>query len=648
LLAWVLPPIALILGNGKRRPKKSKGRNGSGGTGKAITGAGIALVIIFLFSLRGEAQDNTPAKPQAGTADSGAETLYENALAAQDAENWERAIELFSAGSKTYTSDFRFPWALGNLYYYRRLYRLAWDEYRQAEKIATWEMQDETALLYLQLANTAGYLNWNDISANYLEKVLVFEPDNPEAIGDLAWMYFKLHRLEDGERLLLRAMKNNDQDSDFSMTLGTIYSDMFRYDDAKNCYLNSIRGGEMSGNRLIAALAHYNLSILESRFYQFSLAYEQTNASLEEMNRASGRLARGELYMRRMELPLALGEYQDAYGMDSSPLSKLNLAQAFQIGGRLTEAALYANDCLKAGDHSWMLNYGIDPVRYIRDIHEVLKDTYEGLYKAEILGFGEKWSSLSAREIIQSCFRMISYKFQSMVNRNLFYKYSLLAADAYGKVIHTSSSGEIHLDALTQYYNAFEAYPRRALTYLRQARDIEEPLIPLSAPSYEYEEGRLLSDRKLLSSLTGEFDPIWERDMIAKVFTELASIGKKTEKQDAAERLFALNRGALLQNGIRLPVDLRINGASNQTERALKNAAWAAGLEPSRLDSARYTLTLKAENTNKEGIISCELYDGGRGITLYSRDLPLPSLDGSHREAFTRALREGIFNAFTN
>ena len=86
--------------------------------------------------------------------------------------------------------------------------------------------------------------------------------------------------------------------------------------------------------------------------------------------------------MRRMELSRTLMEYQDAYAMDNSPLSKLNLAQVFQIGGRLGEAALYAEDCLKAKDHSWMLNFGIDPVRYKRDIHEVLKDTYDGLLQA--------------------------------------------------------------------------------------------------------------------------------------------------------------------------------------------------------------------------------------------------------------------------
>jgi hypothetical protein len=45
-----------------------------------------------------------------------------------------------------------------------------------------------------------------------------------------------------------------------------------------------------------------------------------------------------------MDLKRALDDYQEAYGMDSSHLSKLNLAQVFVTGGRLNEAVLYARD----------------------------------------------------------------------------------------------------------------------------------------------------------------------------------------------------------------------------------------------------------------------------------------------------------------
>jgi len=629
LLACLLPPLALALRQTKRRSSY----------GTKILSAVLIVVFIFLFRMDTVAQ--TDLNPP--LLERGSDFIFESATAAQRAENWERAIELFNEGAKLYPDDFRFPWSLGNLYYYRRLYNLAWDEYRRAEKIISWETD-----LLLKLANTAGYLNRNEVSASYYERLLAFDPDNREAVGSLAWMYFKLHRLQEGERLLLDAMDYLGEDMDFAMTLGTVYSGMFRYAESKNAYQKAIQDAEAVGDRLYAALSYYNLSILETRFYQFALAFDCTNASLAAMDRASGRLARGELYLARLELSRALADYQEAYQTDSSPLSKLNLAQVFQIGGRLPEAAAYANDCLKAGDNSWMMNYGIDPVRYKRDIHEILKDTYKGLLKAEAFSCPG-----SLKEKVQSLFRNISYRFRFALHTHLFHKYCLLSADAFDWPEGVSDQNDdSRLEQLKQYYNAFENYPRRALTYLRQARSYEEPLIPLSVPSYDFEEGSLLKNRKILEKCLGEFDPIWERDMIANVYAELALIGKKIERQDAAERLFAINRGALLQNGIALPVQLRVNSQGNRLygiEKFFREAAKSAGLETARTESPRYTLTL--DSSGEDGLVSCELYDNGRGVVVWEKSLSLQaslpaSPSASQKAEFMRALRDGIFEGF--
>ncbi|MDR0497605.1 MAG: tetratricopeptide repeat protein [Treponema sp.] len=634
LLAWLLPPLALLLSSKGYGPL-SHGNGSNNGT--KITGA--ILLFILLFTIKGDAQvfDNP-------------DELFENAMNAQRAENWERAIELFSTGKKAHPWDSRFPWALGNLYHSRSLYHLAWDEYRIAEKIISWW---DPNLLY-QLANTAGYLNRNEVSANYLEKILALNPDNREAVGSLAWMYFKLHRLDEGEKLLLEAIDRLGNDMDFAMTLGTIYSDMFKYREAKDSYLEAIRGAENTGNRLFASLSHYNLSILENRFYKFSLAYDRANASLEALTRSSGRLARGELYLARLELSRALAEFQGAYGMDSSPLSKLNMAQLFQVGGRLTEAMLYARDCLKTGDDSWMLNYGIDPVRYKRDIHEILKDSYKGLMNVEDFA-----CPLSFAERLQSIFRKISYRFYQSVHTQLYRKYSLLSADAYSVGSdRIFGPWEIHLESLSNYYNTFEAYPSRAFAYLVQARTFEEPLIPESIPTYNYEEGQLFKKRKLLEETVGEFDPIWEKDMIAKTYVELTLKGKKAEKQDAAERLFALNRGALHQNGIRLPVELRVADELSHLTGTMKRIIRMSGLDTARLDSPRYTLEFTKE---REGNVSCELYDNGKGISVWKENLPvfdlLPSsasgkinvplrYSASQRALLARIIRDGLFDVF--
>jgi hypothetical protein len=603
-LAW-LPPLALLL------PARGAGKGGH---------TLIVLLLIAVFLVPGGG--GSAAQNAAGEAD----ILYENAQNAQNAENWERAIEFYTLGAELYAGDIRFPWALGNLYYARRLYRLAWDEYRRLERL----IPQDPELLF-QLSRTAGYLNEDALSSVYLEKYLSIIPDDKEAIGNLGWMYYKIHRLEEGRRLLLNAQEQMGADSDFSMTLGTIYSDLFVYGEAKKWYLDAIRGAESTGNRIFAAVAHYNLSILESRFYQFNLAYERTGASLEAQDRASGRLAQGELFLRRMELDQALAEYQRAYEMDTSPLSKVNLAQVFQIRGRLNEARLYAEDCLKAGDQSWMLNYGIDPVRYKRDIHEILKDIYEGLENAEAFipsgGFGEKFRSLA---------RLVSFRFRAAVHRQLFRKYSLLSADAYRTA---DLEGEFHLDALLQYYYAFQPYPRRALDYLRRARNFEEPLIPASASSYDLEEGILLRKPGLVRRSLETFDARWELDMIAQAYGELARMGAQDERADAAERLFAVNRGGLRQKGIRLQAELRISGGGSRVESALRQAARQAGIDPAGNRTPRYTLTLKAGN----GGVFCGLYDEGRGISVLEKNLPLTSLSDRDKAEFSRSLGDAVF-----
>jgi hypothetical protein len=614
MLAWIFPPLALAL-------KKNKS-----------PGAAVLLLIMFFLFPGGE-------MPVAQNGSPGADELFKSAQEAEINENWERAVDFYSRGSRQFPDDMRFSWALGNLYYQRQLFRLAWEEYRKANALLPWD----PGILF-QLSRTAGYLNEDSLSAGYLERLLTLEPDNRTAIGNLGWMYYKIHRLDDGERLLREAVERMGPEADFAMTLGSIYSDKFNYTEAKRWYLEAIAGAEAVNNREFAAVAHYNLSILESRFYHFDLAYDRTNASLETMNRASGRLARGELQLRRMALPRALAEYQEAYEMDSSPLSRLNLAQVYQIGGRLEEARLYAEDCLKTGDHSWMLNYGIDPVRYKSDIHEILQAAYEGLEKAEAFA-----APAGGIERLKSLARTLAYRFRAGVHGHLFRKYSLLAARAYAKNSGLAG-GETHLDALTQYYNAFEPYPSRARYYLEMARNYEEALIPESAPAYDLEAGQLLNRREQIARTIPRFDPQWERDMIAEAYAELAARGPASGRRDAAERLFALNRGGLRQKGIRLPVELKIEGVSSKTEAALRKAVKAAGMDAAAglfraaVQAPRFTLNLSAGEKGES--IRCELYDGGRGALVYQGSISLPSLRPSDCGTFAHALGNRVFNGF--
>ncbi|MDR2110245.1 MAG: hypothetical protein LBP32_02950 [Spirochaetaceae bacterium] len=610
ILAWALPPLALVLGPPKKRSRR----------------AAFAALPLLLAVLAGDA-----ARAQAPPAP-GAEELFEEAQNSQLAERWERAIELYAQGSGLYPQDPRFPLALGNLYFGHRLFALAWDEYRKVERL----IPENIEILYL-LSRTAGYLNRTAISAEYLERLLSLEPNHYEAVSNLGWMYYKLHRLEEGEQLLLDARSRIGEDVDFAMTLGTIYLAMFRYADSKGWYREAIAGGEAAGDRRFTAVAYYNLSILESRFYQFGAAFDCANASLAAQDRPSGRLARGELFLRRLDLARVLTEYQGAYELDTSPLSKVNLAQAYQIVGRLEEARLYAEDCLSQGDLSWMLNYGIDPVQYQRDLHEILYKTYGGLKKTErALVYG------TLGEGITGLARALSYGFKESVHRRLYEKYCFLDAEAYEA--ERPRSGEAHLDALIQYYHAFQSYPSRARTYLNRAREFETALIPQAQGSYDLEEGILMGDTARLHRSLEQFDPVWERDMIAEGYAALAQAVRGSEKREAAERLYALNPGGLRQKGIPLPVELRLETSGSphnavRLEKALRRALGKAGI--AAVPEGRFRLSIRPGPGNA----LCELYDAGKGVIRFSRRLPLNSAAPGDISAFVRALGDELFIA---
>jgi transglutaminase-like putative cysteine protease/uncharacterized protein HemY len=585
------------------------------------------LMLVFCITLL---SSNIKAYTQ--ESNGGAEELFVQALAAANNEFWERAIELYVQGKTEYPLDYRFPLRLGALYFDRELYRLAMDEFLIANDL----LPDNVQLLY-RLAQTAGNLNENKTAAVFLERLLVFDPKNREAIGALGWMYFKLHRLHDGEKLLTSAIERFGADPDFCMTLGTIYSDMFNYIDAKRYYLDAVNGAVNLGDIDFASVAYYNLSILESRFYRYQEAFTNTTSSLLMADRASGHLARGELMMRRLDFSETFSEYNKSYEIDKSQLSKVSLAQAFLSSGDLEQARAYAENCISSNNLYWMLNYGIDPDQYKRDLHEILYKVYRGLGKKEALT-----AHYGLPDAVHGIALRIAYYFKYKAHKLLYQKYSLLSAGAFET---GEGSGGRHLEALLEYYNAFYDYKDRAMYYLRAAEDFEVELIPEAAPSYLLETGRLLQNIMLLNEALPNFDPVWEKDLVADVYTEVALIAKRKGQTDisaeAAGRLFALNKGALRQNGIRLPVRLEItdeDGGGKRRDGALKNVLNNVGFD-TKTKIQRWILRLRL----RESEVYMELYDSGTGIVNQHKTLPLKSFTQKDIVEFANTLANEVF-----
>jgi tetratricopeptide (TPR) repeat protein len=340
--------------------------------------------------------------------------------------------------------------------------------------------------------------------------------------------------------------------------------------------------------------------------------------------------------MRRLDFAEVFNEYNKSYELDKSQLSKVSLAQAFLKSGDLEQARLYAEDCLTSDDLYWMLNYGIDPDQYKRDLHEILYKTYSGLEKKEALT-----AHCGLIKTVRGIAMRIACYFKYRTHKLLYQKYSLRSAAAFETEPGTDGR---HIEALFEYYNTFYDYKNRAIYYLRAAEEFELELIPEAAPSYLFETGKFLRNESLLNDALPALDPVWEKDLSADIYTELALIAQKKGRPglaaEAAGRLFALNPGALRQNGIRFPVKVEVTAGADISARRIK--ALVKTLDRAGFDTKtaapRWTLRLRIDS----GEVYAELYDGGTGIVKRRKTLPLPLFSSKYLCDFANALADNL------
>jgi hypothetical protein len=290
-----------------------------------------------------------------------------------------------------------------------------------------------------------------------------------------------------------------------------------------------------------------------------------------------------------------------------------------------------------------MMHYGIDPVRYKKDLHDILHKTYAGFANAERF-----IPCRTPGEKIRSMGRSVYYRFYAAVHHQLYQKYSLAAGDDY------ETNDAPLFDQYICYYDAFETYPRRALYYLNKARDFETAIIPASEASYHLDTGLLLKDLNLTAKALDKFDPDWEGDMISQCYREFALRGKtRVLRQAAATELFALNRGALLQAGIGLPVEINIQNARGK-ERVLRRALAKAGFTQAENGKARFRLdvnipvTVRVDPATGDAAsidiyATCVLTDTEGGVKPLRYSMSLRSLFGADIYRFAGELSRFIF-----
>ena len=508
-----------------------------------------------------------------------AEAILAEARSAIADQRYDRAVELLEDGHRHYPLATEFPMFLGDLYYDRELFELALVKYQQAESI-----DSESYTIREALAYTHGRMSNDHASIAYWGSLAEDFPERPQPVQHLGWLYFKVHRLDEGVQLVTDALERFGPDPDLTMTLGTLYADMYRFSDSQEHYQKAIKLASSTGDDNFVAVAYYNLSLIQKAFYRFSDSLESTNASLSHTRRSTGYLARGELYELRLDYQRAAADYTTAYNLDqTTPLSRMNLAVLHQRFGRLDEALAYATSVLDDPDLAWLYNFGTDTNRHRMDTHEIMADCFQALRKTSRLT-----AAVGVGGHLIRAWSRVKYRVQEWYHRSRYRRLAGEVADAY------LEQGSV-LDGTWTFYQAVERNRPVARGYLLQAADLEGAVIPESRLAYEIDIGRLDGDLdRLLATLPQLLDP-WDAHLRELALRSVAELTRGRSKRDlyvsATRDLYQLNPGGLRQYGLTFPVRLALTGipddsAARRTARRTARYLRGAGFEPTDREDA--------------------------------------------------------------
>jgi tetratricopeptide (TPR) repeat protein len=509
---------------------------------------GLALCLLPLAAPASYAEGISTDQPSQPA--SGAQAMLEEANLALLSENYDDALRLLNSAAQTFPKDKNVFKKLGDVYRDKEFYALALTPLKRAEGL---DPKDADTLY--DISGVLACLGRDADSADYLRRTLAIEPDNVDVLSDLGWIYFKLHQVDKGISLMESARRRLGNNINFEMTLGTLYSEKYDYENSKRNYEEAIKTSLKLGNDGFAGVAYYNLSILESKFHHFEEATRLTRLSIQKYDRASAHLALGELALRRMDLDSARAEYEAANATDKSPLSSIALADIALASGRLAEAVSICENNLKRTDYAWMVNFGTDQQSHRAEIYHILNEAYSGLARVTL-----RSPAPGPLEKISGVIQAGGYWLKSWYGEHLYRKLSKRIADVY------RAEGN-RLLANVNYYNALEDYPAQALRHLERAQNLEGKLVPAALPLYD--EEKYLTGHELQKAAQGmdRFDQTWERDSLVDCLTRLgkyqtARWGQEGLKE-TAERLYSINPAALPQAGVSLPVRLDLGESPN-------------------------------------------------------------------------------------
>lgn len=522
----------------------------------------LFLIFILLLPLFVFAQDQDEA------------WYFNEAELAIKNENYEYALSVLKEGWKVFPLSFAIIEKIGDLYFDKELYSLALESYFEGEKLKP----QRGAIIY-NIGSTLGRLNENEKAIEYYEKLLAFDEYHRIAVDDLSWLYYKVHRLEDSEQLLLKELDRSFH-RNLAITLGTVYSDMYDYEESKYYFLLSIKDALEHNAEYFASVAFYNLSLLEYSFYNYEQSLQYTEYSLDARDRSSGHLARGEILQLAGRFGESEEEYLKAESMDDTPLSRIALAGLYQKTGHLDKALAYISDVQNRRDLSWMYFFGTDKTQFAMDLSRLLSDIYSG--KAEYEKMRLKRNPLD----------WFTGKYQQLKYTVLaFYQEQILKKSA--RTVGENTEGESDRNSWWAYSRAAMGNRATFMYYIELCENFERDLTEKSIPWYMLEKGRASNDYTLLNRALPLFLAEWEVEPILETLELLIKLEDKRNglvKRQRLNNLYSLNKGALFQSGLALPLILEHNGLGS--EKKLKNLLEKTGSEVSLTSEEGFSFKL--------------------------------------------------------
>ena len=516
------------------------------------------------------------------------DTLLDQGRAAEAAENYQSAIELYRKAMAA-DPDAAPARALAELFTNKSLHDLALPVWQEVVRRAP---GDPSA--WVGLAQNWSYLDDNRQSVKALEEARRRFPEDADLAQVLGWMLFKTEDYRRGISLVEAWVAAHGADRTLEMTLGTLYSSVFDYDLSRIHYLKSIDLARGAGSleKNFRSIAWYNLSLLEKSFYQFDLADEAIRKSLDEEDRPAGTLAWGELYQGRRDFREARRLYEKAVQADETPLGRFDLARLFQQFGFLDDAEAQLVQVERHKDDTWMYNYGVTKDKIQRDLHELRADLHRSRFHT--LDFAPRntpwdwmvWAGNKVREGLLWWYHDQTWK-------------SLLV-----KLSESSLSVSNSPDAWVSLTQAHRDRPPLALKYLGLVRGHELPRNPRSAGSYLVEEGIIRHDPAVLEAALTRIQVPWENEdrerAIAALVEARQAQGRTPEVRRLMAILYGLNPGTLPNHGWGLPVKFGAYGDEGQRlpwKQALETYAGQTGWDASAADrpGVTWTLDLRAE-----------------------------------------------------